>query len=99
MAARKPFQFSLATLMVAVTGYAVFFGILRSLWVSNPAFIMITLYFTTVVYSQWALFGGYHPYGASFVIGGSLFALAMIADGEFFLPLLGEAFILEVSRE
>jgi hypothetical protein len=94
MTARKPFQFSLATLMAAVTGYAVFFGILRSLGASIPAFVMVTLYFTTVVYSQWALFGGWCPYAASFLMSGSLFVLAFLADTNADPFVLGYVFFL-----
>jgi hypothetical protein len=75
MRPRKPFQFSLAALMLAVTAYAVLFGILRSARLSNFAFIVGTVYFTTVIYSQWALFGGRGPYAASFLTSGGLFVL------------------------
>ncbi len=80
MKPRKPFQFSLATLMLVVTAYAVLFAILRSLRVSNLAFLSVTLYLTTVVYSQWALWGGRRPYEASALTSGGLFVLALLAQ-------------------
>ncbi len=80
MKPRKPFQFSLATLMLVVTAYAVLFAILRSLRVSNLAFLSVTLYLTTVVYSQWALWGGRRPYEASALTSGGLFFLALLAQ-------------------
>jgi hypothetical protein len=94
MKTRRPFQFSLATLMVAVTGYAVLFGMLRSLGVSSLTFILVTLYFTTVVYSQWAIFGGWDPYAASFMMGGSLFVLAFLVDLQLCPVVLGAAFVV-----
>ena len=53
------------------------------LGVSAPAFLdWMTLYFSTVVYSRWAPFGGCHPYGASFfLMSGILIVLAVIACG------------------
>ena len=41
---------------------------------------MVALYFTTVVYGQWALFAGRNPYGAAFLVGGILFVAGSIAD-------------------
>ncbi len=80
MKPRKPFQFSLATLMLAVTAYALLFAILRSLRLSNFEFLSVTLYLTTVVYSQWALFRGRGPYAASALTSGGLFVLALLAQ-------------------
>jgi hypothetical protein len=80
MGARERFQFSLASLMMIVTVYAMLFGALRSLRVNIPAFVVMTLYFTAVVYGQWALFGGHKPYTAAFAVGGVLFVLGSIAD-------------------
>jgi hypothetical protein len=79
--------------MMAVTGYAILFGILRSLSVSTPAFIMVSLYFTTVVYGQWAMFGGWDPYAASILTSGSLFVLAFLADLQFCPGILAFVFL------
>ena len=80
--------------MAGVTGYAVFFGTLRSLGISNTAFIIATLYITTIVYSQWALFGGWRPYAASFLTSGSLFVLVFLADFQLCPAVLGFAFLI-----
>jgi hypothetical protein len=93
MRARRPFQFSLATMMVAMTGYSLLFGTLRWLGISSPAFVMVTLYFTTVVYSQWAMFGGWNPFAASFLTGGGLLTLAFVADLQVSPGVLGFAFL------
>ena len=77
MRERRPFQFSLATLMLAVTAYAVLFGIFRAVRLTNFAFVAATLYFTTVVYSQWALFYGRGPYEAAALTSAGLFELAI----------------------
>lgn len=84
-----PFQFSLAALMMIVAVYAVLFGALRSLHVSVAAFVMVTLYFTTVVYGRWMFFGGRYPYYAAFFTGGILFALGAAAE---FVATNGEGF-------
>jgi hypothetical protein len=81
MRPRKPFQFSLAALMWVVTAYAILFGLLRCMGLNNPTFVIVTLYFTTVVYCQWALFGGRNPALASACASGGLFAVAAIAFG------------------
>jgi hypothetical protein len=80
MAARERFQFSIASMMMIVAVYALVFGALRSLRVSIPAFVMVALYFTTVIYGQWALFAGRNPYSAAFLVGGTLFVVGSILN-------------------
>jgi branched-subunit amino acid ABC-type transport system permease component len=79
MRPRRPFQFSLATLMLVVTAYAVLFGLLRWLRLPNGVFVMASLYVTTIVYCQWALFDGRRPGMACVLTSGGLFALAFLA--------------------
>ncbi len=79
MRPRKPFQFSLASLMLVVTAYAVLFGLLRWLRLPNPWFVMVVLYVTMIVYCQWALFDGRHPTAACVLTSGGVFVLAMLA--------------------
>lgn len=93
---QRPFQFSLATLMVAMTGYSVLFALLRAWGISTPAAFMTLLFFTTVAYSQWTLFDGRSPYSAAFLVGGGLFFLMFLAGLEprLIRPLLALVFLL-----
>ena len=79
MRPQEPFQFSLASFVMIATLYALLFGVLRSLGVGSAAFIMVTLYFTAVVYGRWATFNGRNPYYAAFLVGGVLFVLGYLA--------------------
>lgn len=80
MKAPEPLQFTLASLMVMVLGYALLFGALRCIGVGNLAFVLVTLYFTTVLYGQWTLFAGRRPFEAAFLVSGMLFALGSLAE-------------------
>lgn len=69
----KPLQFSIATLLAVVAAYSLLFGMLSWFEVrSVSAFTAITVYFTSIAFSQWALFEGRYPYGASFLVSGVL---------------------------
>ena len=65
--------------MLVVTAYAIFFGLLRWLRVPGEVFVAVTLYFTTVIYCQWAMFGGRHATWACVLTSGGLFALGFLA--------------------
>ena len=66
----QPFQFSIATLMAVVTAYSVLFGLLSWAQVrSYSVFAAVVFYVTSMAFSQWSLFGGRHPYRASFLAG------------------------------
>jgi hypothetical protein len=70
--APQPFQFSLATLLAVVTAYALLFGFLGWLKIHNGwLFVAVVTYFTAIAFGQRSFFDGRHPYGTSYLIGGT----------------------------